>query len=264
MTYRHLSLKLAQTPEDLESIQRLRFDVFFTEYGAVAQSEMHALGLDCDEFDPHCQHLMVVDEGAGNKVVATTRLILSDQRVDHLGYIAQAEFDIALLQKFDRGCMEVGRSCVHKDYRDGKAIQLIWQGITKFILDYDIEFLFGCASFHETEPTNIANELSFLHHTHLFEGGQGARALEYISMDLCPPDKVDAKAAMANLPPLIKAYLQIGGKVADGVAFDPDFKTLDILIMVEVAKVPSSYQKYFKKMAGRISLSAMGGVSKDV
>jgi len=259
MSYSSLSLQIARTPADLEAIQRLRFDVFFTEFGAVVTSDMHALGLDSDRFDPHCQHLMVVDESAGNKVVATTRLMLSDQCPTDLGYIAQAEFDIALLQQFDTGCMEVGRSCVHKDYRDGNAIQLIWQGITKFILDYDIKFLFGCASFHEVEPANIGNELAYLHHNHLFEGGQGARSLEYISMNLLPPEKVEPKAAMANLPPLIKAYLQIGGKIADGVALDPEFKTLDILIMVEVAKVPASYQKYFRKMAGRISLSSTGG-----
>ncbi|MBO6580129.1 MAG: GNAT family N-acetyltransferase, partial [Thalassospira sp.] len=161
------SVHLAKTKQDLKAAQELRFEVFFGEFHAKAMTEQHSAGLDSDKFDAFCEHLLVVDNENDKKVIATTRLLLSQQKPADLSYIAQEEFSIPLLDAVKDNCMEVGRSCVHKDYRDGKAIQLLWRGITKLIFNHDIRYLFGCASFHATDIDKIAYELSYLHHYRL-------------------------------------------------------------------------------------------------
>jgi putative hemolysin len=248
------SVHIARTANDLRAAQKLRFEVFFGEFHAKAETEHHAAGLDHDKFDDYCQHLLVVDNHADKKVIATTRLLLSRQKPDHLSYIAQDEFSIPLLDAAQENCMEVGRSCVHKDYRDGKAIQLLWRGITKLIFNHDIRYLFGCASFHATDIDEIAYELSYLHHYQLDDTPHIARALDYQSLDRMPKADIDPDHALAKLPPLIKAYLSLGGVVGDGAALDPDFKTLDVLITVDVAKVPDHYYRFYKKQADRLDL----------
>lgn len=255
MSNSRLSVQIARTPQDIKAVQALRFDVFFNEYQAQAYTDSHADGLDRDMFDDHCAHLMVVDNSQDGRVVATTRLLLSARKPADLPYIAASEFSIPLLDAGTGNYMEVGRSCVHKDYRDGNAIQLLWRGITKFVFACDIDYLFGCASFHETDPDRIAHQLSYLYHRHLGDAQTLARALEYRPMDLLPADQVDDKTALAGLPPLIKAYLQLGGVVGDGVALDDQFKTLDILMTVEIAKVPETYVKFFKKQADRLDMT---------
>ena len=252
MSNSRLSVKIARSENDIKAVQALRYDVFFNEYQAKAHTPSHADGLDRDMFDAHCAHLMVVDNSQDGRVVATTRLLLSARKPADIPYIADAEFSIPLLGAANGNYMEVGRSCVHKDYRDGNAIQLLWRGITKFVFACDIDFLFGCASFHETDPDKIAHELSYLYHRHLGDAGNLARALDHIPM---PADQIDDKTALASLPPLIKAYLQLGGVVGDGVALDDQFNTLDILMTVEIAKVPQTYVKFFKKQADRLEMT---------
>ena len=251
------SVHLAKTKQDLKAAQELRFEVFFGEFHAKAMTEQHSAGLDSDKFDAFCEHLLVVDNENDKKVIATTRLLLSQQKPADLSYIAQEEFSIPLLDAVKDNCMEVGRSCVHKDYRDGKAIQLLWRGITKLIFNHDIRYLFGCASFHATDIDKIAYELSYLHHYRLDDEPHIARALEYQSMERIAKDNIDPDEALAKLPPLIKAYLSLGGVVGDGVALDSDFKTLDVLITVDVAKVPDQYYRFYKKQADRLDLAPL-------
>ncbi|WP_044828847.1 GNAT family N-acetyltransferase [Thalassospira sp. HJ] len=251
------SVHLANTENDLKAAQKLRFEVFFGEFHAKALTEQHTAGLDSDKFDPFCKHLLVVDNDNDQKVIATTRLLLSAQKPADLNYIAQEEFSIPLLDAVQDNCMEVGRSCVHKYYRDGKAIQLLWRGITKLIFTHDIRYLFGCASFHGTDIDKIATELSYLHHYQLDDTPHVARALDYQSMNRIPKAEINPEDALGQLPPLIKAYLSLGGVVGDGIARDPDFKTLDILITVDVDKVPDQYYRFYKKQADRLDLEPL-------
>lgn len=257
MTSGRFSVHIAKSEKDLRAAQELRFQVFFDEFHAKALTEQHAAGLDSDKFDPICQHLLVVDNEHDKKVIATTRLLLSQQKPADMPYIAQEEFSIPMLDAVTDNCMEVGRSCVHKDYRDGKAIQLLWRGITKLIFDHDIRYLFGCASFHATDVKEIAYELSYLHHYCMDPDIHVARALDYQSMDRMPKAEIDRDTALGKLPPLIKAYLSLGGVVGDGVALDPDFKTLDILITVDVSKVPDQYHRFYRKQADRLNLEPL-------
>ena len=263
MTLNYLKLQVAQSPCDVEAIQALRFDVFFNEFDAVSHTPSHEKGLDCDVFDEYCDHLMVIDTRNGNRVVAATRLLFAQRLPKDARFISEAEFDIPLLDKYGPKSLEIGRSCVDSDYRDGKAIQLLWQGITKYIFDFDVKFLFGCASFHETDPKKISHELAYLYHNHLADETLRARSLDHIPMDLMSMEDINRSTALSQLPPLIKGYLQLGGVVGDGLAYDKQFKTLDVLIMVETSKVPDRYVKYFKKRAERITLNhQLYGVAK--
>jgi L-ornithine Nalpha-acyltransferase len=199
---------------------------------------------------------MVIDHHKDDQLAAYTRLLLSDNLPDGLGFIAEDEFSIPLLDKFTTQSMEIGRTCVHPDYRDGQAIQMLWQGITKFVFDHNILFLFGCASFHETNPDQIANQLTYLHKYHLADEENRARSLDYIPLARLPDDQIERRSALAQMPPLVKAYLQLGGVVGDGCFLDQDFKTLDVLVTVEISKVPQQYSKYFKKLANRLTFES--------
>lgn len=255
MSSSNLRLKVAQTPADFKAIHAFRFDVFFKEFGAVAHTDAHARNLDEDAFDPYCEHLMVIAPERGDRVVASTRLLFPRNLPKGGSYISEAEFDISLLKTHGANCMEVGRSCVHPDYRSGAAIQMLWLGITKYVFANDIDLMFGCASFHATDPAEIAHDLAYLHHYHRAPEALRARALRFIPMDRLPRDDIDPAAALAHLPPLIKGYLQLGGVIGDGAAFDDTFNTLDVLIMVETSKVPDRFAKHFKRLADRIDIN---------
>ena len=149
--------------------------------------------------------------------------------------------------------LELGRSCVRADYRTGATLQLLWRGIAEYVLNYDIELLFGCASLHGTKSEDMALPLSYLFHHHLAPPALRPRALpeRYVDMNLMPADAVDRKHALAALPPLIKGYLRLGGFVGDGAVIDYDFNTTDVSIVVKTDLVTERYFKHYTREDGQ-------------
>ncbi len=148
--------------------------------------------------------------------------------------------------------MEVGRSCVHADYRSRNVLQLLWQGIAEYITYYDIGALFGCASFHGTDVHAHAATMAYLHHYHRAPDEFCPRALggQYVSMDLIPKDQLNPKEALLKLPPLIKGYLRLGGFVGDGAVIDPQFNTVDVCVIVKTGMVSNRYKKHYERKVG--------------
>lgn len=232
-----LELRLAQGPEELEAAQRLRYEVFFNERGAVPTPEMQAVGRDFDPFDQGCDHLVVLDHDAdpdNPPIVGTYRLLLRDAAAKLGKFYTQDEYSIRRLLRGKQQVLELGRSCVAKDYRKQSTMTLLWRGVGLYANVHDVKLMFGCASFHGTDPQAIGVELSYLRHYHLapLRIRPKARRKRYVNMNWHEPGSYDPKAARAALPPLIKGYLRMGGMIGDGAVIDEQFNTIDVCVVV--------------------------------
>jgi len=245
-----ITVRLARGPDEIRAAQKLRYDIFYREYGAKPIGEMEAEGRDFDQFDDVADHLIVLDTSGGAEKIVGTYRILRGKAVAKTGrFYSESEYDISDLKNSELNLVEVGRSCVAADYRTRAVLQLLWQGIAEYVSWHDVNVLFGCASFHGTDLKEHANELAFLHHYSHAPEGFCPRALPdlYHSMDLMPKDRVDAKKALVNLPPLIKGYLRLGGFVGDGAIIDPQFNTIDVSIVVKIGLVSDRYRKHYER-----------------
>ncbi|AUG54732.1 GNAT family N-acetyltransferase [Thalassospira marina] len=251
-----LEVRLAQSEAEILASQRLRYKVFYEERGAQPSAEMIESQRDFDHYDPICDHLLVIDHGKGegaDGVVGTYRLLRQSVANKNGGFYSADEYQIdSMLAAIKSGeIMELGRSCVEEGYRTMPTLQLLWQGIAKYVFEHDIKLMFGCASFHGTDPDDFSDVLTYLHHNHLAPEGMRPRAVaeRYESMARASIDAIDARQALRDLPPLIKGYLRLGGYVGDGAVVDHQFNTTDICIVLPTEKVTERYYKHYERTA---------------
>ena len=246
-----LEARLATTPREIEEAQRLRYEVFYREMSAKPTPEMLAAGRDFDEYDPICDHLLVVDHDEGGKIVATYRLLQSEGAARSKGFYTAGEYDISAMLKARAGqkLLELGRSCVLKPYRNGPTMQLLWRGLLVYLIRNDIALMFGCASLPGTNPQALALQLSYLYHFHLTPEAERVRALpeRFVSMNLTPKDQIAEAEALHELPPLVKGYLRTGASIGDGAVIDHQFDTTDVFIYLPVASANPRLIKHLKK-----------------
>lgn len=237
------TLRLAHNAADLTAAQRLRYQVFVEELGGDGPLVDHDARLERDEFDPAFDHLMLIDNRRDpdhlDHVVGVYRLLRGANAQDLGGFYGQAEYDLVPLRTSGRRLLELGRSCVHADYRGGKALYYLWRGLSDYVAEHRIEILFGVASFHGTDVAALAEPLSFLHHRHLAPEDLRVRALpdHYQSMDLMPLEQINRLRAARAIPALIKAYLRLGGYVGDGAFIDHAFNTTDVCLVMDTARM---------------------------
>jgi putative hemolysin len=239
----HLSLRLATDAVDLRAAERLRYDVFVGELGGSGALVDHDAHLERDRFDPFVDHLVLVDDRRDptslDHVVGVYRLMTEDAAAAAGQFYSEGEYDLAPLRASGRRLLELGRSCVNRDYRGGTAMFQLWNGLADYVLDRGIEILFGVASFHGTDSAPLAAPLSYLHHNHMAPEALRVRALasEFQSMDLMPAADIDRPAAMRAMPSLIKAYLRLGGVVGEGAFIDRAFNTTDVCLVMDTARM---------------------------
>lgn len=241
-------LKLAASEADLQAAQRLRYDVFVQELGGDGPMVDHEAGLERDPHDALYDHLLLIDAGApGAPVVGSYRLMPGDQLAPGARFYSEAEYDLEVLKGSGRRLLELGRSCVHPDYRGGAALMALWRGLLAYVEAHDIEVMFGVASFHGIDPAPHAASLSLLHQNHLAPEALRvrARADHFQPMDLVASAAIERVAAMRVMPPLIKSYLRLGGFVGEGAYIDHDFNTIDVCIIVDIARVPESLRALY-------------------
>ena len=241
----NLEVFIAANESDILAGQALRYQVFFEEMGAIATEETAKTKLDIDEFDAVCDHLLVAaysDDGS-YKIVGTYRLLRRENMAKIGRFYSDDEFDISLLKQYDGEIVEVGRSCVHPDFRNRAVMQLLWRGIGAYVSKFNIGLMFGCASFNGVDPKAHAHALSYLYHYHLAPPELCPRALpeRYVEMNLLPKEAIDEKAAFASLPPLIKGYLRLNGYIGAGAVIDYDYNTTDVSIVVKTDQVTDKY-----------------------
>jgi L-ornithine Nalpha-acyltransferase len=231
--------RLAEGEADLRAAQRLRYDVFVAELGGDGPMVDHAARLERDRFDAFCRHLLLVDRAADDRVVAVYRLLDAEGAARAGGFYTSGEYDLAPLVSSGRRLLELGRSCLHADYRGGAAMFHLWTALALLVQEWEIDVLFGVASFHGTDVPALAQPLSHLHHHHLAPEPIRVRALpsSFQRMDLMPREAIDRKAAMVATPALIKAYLRLGGFVGEGAFVDRVFNTTDVCLVLDTARM---------------------------
>ncbi len=247
-----MEVRLAETQAEIEAAQALRYRIFYEEMAAQPTGETARLRLDADRFDEHCEHLLVIDHslGAGAETVVGTYRFLRRSRTARIGrFYSEDEYDIRRLLEGDDEIMEVGRSCVDIRYRRHQTMQLLWRGIAQYVQYHDVTLMFGCASFHGTDPAEHALPLSFLHYECMAPIALRPEAVRdrYVSMRLMEREAVDQKAAIAALPPLIKGYLRLGGFVGDGAVIDEQFNTTDVCVLVKTDLVTGKYVRRYNR-----------------
>jgi putative hemolysin len=257
-----LEVRLAQTKADVKRAQRLRYHVFYKEMSAKPSLKTQMRRRDEDHYDAVCDHLLVVDTTVPEKprhgwrgpvqprVIGTYRVLRQEVAQNTLGFYTQSEYDIAPLiatRSPRYRFMELGRSCVLKPYRTKRTVELLWHGLWTYVREHKVDVMIGCASFEGTDPAEHAMALSFLHHHALAPPEWRVRAHSQLHtrMDLLPREKVDAKAALKTMPPLIKGYLRLGAMVGDGAVIDHQFGTTDVLIVLPVERIDPRYFGHF-------------------
>ncbi len=249
-----LQVRLAETVADVDAAQRLRYRVFYEEMGARPSLEMARAQRDVDAFDGICDHLLVIDHARGNgpaAVVGTYRLIRRPMAVRHGSFYSAAEYDLAPITSYPGEILELGRSCVDAAARNRPTMQLLWRGIAAYVFHHDIALMFGCASLPGVDPDALALPLSYLYYHHLAPPGLRPRALPERSIEMCrlPREAIDPVRGLAELPPLLKGYLRLGGFVGDGAVIDHQFNTIDVCIVVKTDLITDKYYRHYERQA---------------
>lgn len=246
----NLEVRLAENEAEVEAAMALRYRVFYGEMSAKPTAEIAARGLDFDRYDAVCDHLLVVDNEKADvreRVVGTYRLIRRTAAAQVGGFYSESEYDIGQLKEYPGEILELGRSCVDANYRTRGTMQLLWKGIADYVFKHDVALMFGCGSLPGTDPGALATALTYLYHFHLAPPGLRARAVKerFVEMRQLDPAAINPRRALAELPPLIKGYLRLGGFVGDGAVIDRDFNTTDVLILVKTGWVTEKYREHF-------------------
>lgn len=248
-----LEVQLARTVDDVRRAQELRHSVFFGE--GLAPTDVSDNGLEQDDFDRFCHHLILVDRskpvpqpGGGEraKVVGTYRLLAQDVADANQGYYSETEFDLTPLREgapSQYRFIELGRTSILKEYRSLRTISLLFQGVGRFSAMRGANAYLGCASFFGTDPQALAEELSFVRHHFLAppEWRVTARPHLYQAMDRVPADSLDRNHIMRRLPPMIKLYVRMGVMFGDGAVVDPVFNTTDVFVVMPMKNIDTAY-----------------------
>lgn len=257
-----LEARLARRKGEIRKAQRLRYEVFYKEGGAIPDAKTAFTRRDADKFDKYCDHLIVIDHAWTNKrgkvkpkIVGAYRLLRGDMAQKAGGFYSAGEYDIAplLARHAGKRILELGRSCVLESHRSKRTIELLWRGLLAYIRAHQIDVMIGCASFPGVSPLAHAQALSYLAY---YAGAQGewrvkAKSDLYVPMAMAPRDSLDAKAAREALSPLIKGYLRLGARFGDGAVVDLKFNTTDVFVVMPVAEIGARYIEYFSGVERR-------------
>ncbi len=250
-----LYVRLAEDENDLRAAQRLRYQVFIEEMGGTGPMVDHFNKLECDAFDSIFDHLLLIDrrrdESSIDHVVGVYRL-LPDTRVGAAGrFYCDDEFDLTPLRQSNRRLLELGRSCIHPTYRGGVGMLHLWQGLADYVLRKKIEILFGAASFHSADPMHWVQPLSWLHHHHRAPPALRVQARHPSGFTPLAPETLYRKAALMQMPSLIRAYLRLGGMVGEDVYIDHAFQTTDVCIILDTATMSAQARALSRHAASR-------------
>ena len=234
---RNLHVGLATCETEILEAQKLRYRVFADEMGA--RLATRTPGVDRDIYDPFCEHLSVRDEAAG-RIVGTYRILSPAAARKVGGYYSENEFDLTRLQHLRGRMVEIGRSCIDADYRSGAVIALLWSGLARYMQENGYDHLIGCASVSMADGGHTAASLyNRLREKHL-------APLEYHVFPRYPLPIASLRSDLeTEAPPLIKGYLRAGAWICGEPAWDPDFNTADLPILLSINKVDERYARHF-------------------
>jgi putative hemolysin len=233
-------IQWASSASEVKEAQRLRYKVFAEEMGA--NLSQNPEGLDVDEFDAYCDHLLIRDQDT-LKVVGTYR-VLPPHKAKEIGRLySDSEFDLTRLDHLRPKLVELGRSCVHQDYRSGAVIMALWSGLAQYMLKNGYEIMLGCASIPMADGGHFAASL----YNSLGSDQMAPTEFHAFPRLPLPLDKLNGGLEV-DAPPLIKGYLKLGAKICSAPAWDPDFNTADLLTMLRLSDINPRYAKHFLGM----------------
>jgi putative hemolysin len=232
------SVSLAADEAQRMQCYKLRYDVFANELGAEVRGSIP--GVDKDRFDDHCQHLMVRDNNSG-QLIATTRLLDREGCQQTGMYYSETEFDLGGLINGDDHFVEVGRTCIHPDYRRGAALPMLWQGIARFVVAHKVDHLIGCASISLSYGSAYVNAAMRYVREHHFSA-PNKRAYPRIPLQLAENEPLPDDII---LPTLLKGYLRQGAIICGEPYWDEDFNVADVFVMLHCEGIASRYVRHF-------------------
>jgi putative hemolysin len=245
-------IKFAENPAEIEEAQRLRFRIFNIEQGKGLNSSLNS-GIDSDEFDEHCIHLLVIDKAAGGSVVGTYRMHLGSVASLAKGFYSEREYDIEGLDSISDLSLELGRSCVSPDYRTGAVMALLWGGIAELMRRAQLRYMLGCVSLEETSA-----DIGWALYNHFvlekkISGLLRAKPKTHYILPKATEKEIsqilkNPKELLKHIPPLFKGYLRVGCEICGEPALDREFGTIDFLIIVDKESVPERYKRHFKPL----------------
>ena len=240
-------LRLAESIEDRDAACRLRFKVFNIEMGEGLESS-YQTGLDTDQFDLFCEHLLVEDK-ATRRIVGTYRMQSGETAAHNLGYYSEQEFYFAPYEPLRAGILELGRASIDREHRTPEVLTLLWRGIAQYATDMGLRYLIGCSSLNSQDPT---------------EGWRMYRQLENYRVSpefateptpgyACPTEQEGADAqpsdsplpAPPKVPKLLRTYLAIGARICAPPAWDREFGTIDFLTLLDLKMLSQSARNHF-------------------
>ena len=243
-----ISVSWARHQDEVREAQRLRYQVFALEMGATLPKTLP--GHDIDLFDDYCEHLLVRD-AASQQVIGTYRVLTPTQATRAGGTYSDTEFDLTRLRGLRERMVELGRSCVHADHRHGGVILALWGALAEFMARNQLDTMIGCASIpmqHNGVSCGHAAASIWrqVKQTHL-------AAIEYrVTPRLALPVEQLDDSLEVEPPALIKGYLRLGAKVLGAPAWDPDFNSADLPMMMRIADLPARYRKHFSAKPAQV------------
>ena len=227
-------VRFAETREEIRETQALRYRIFAGELGAQIDG-----GIDHDQYDPHCRHLLVRELEHG-QVIACTRILTDERAPAAGGFYSSSEFDLAMLDSLPGRVMEIGRTCVDAEFRNGAVIATLWQGIAATVTNERYDYLFGCASIGLEDGGAAAHAiLDQIRAKHLAPESQRVRP--YITL----PAADRRSNEKPRMPPLLKAYLSLGAKACGEAYWDRDFNCADVFMLLNVSDLHPRYARHF-------------------
>lgn len=236
-----LQVSWARHTDEVRQAQRLRYRVFADEMGARLSTPLP--GHDVDLFDNYCEHLLVRD-AATQEVVGTYRVLTPVQAKRVGGTYSDTEFDLVRLRGLRERMVELGRSCVHPEHRHGGVIMALWGALAEFMVRNQLDTMIGCASIPMLHNGIVSGDVAAsiwqqLKSTHL-----ASIELHVRPRLPLPVEQLDSSLAVEP-PALIKGYLRLGARVLGAPAWDPDFNTADLPMLMRINDLPARYRKHF-------------------
>ena len=245
--FKNFTIKIAESNFEIKKAQSLRYKIFFKEKKIKKKSFKFLLQRDYDFYDKISDHLIIIDNNREirDNVIGTYRLLRGNCAKLYRGFYTEQEFDISNLKKnfSSKDILELGRSCVHPQYRSGIILKLLWQGISNYIKMYKIKILMGCASFHGTNPSKFKDEFSLLYERYRLPEDYDVKSLQ--NNEISFNKNINHSTILNKLPPLIKGYLRAGGMVSENFYIDAEFETIDYCVIMLTEKIVSRYQNKF-------------------
>ncbi len=236
--------------EEIREAQKMRYEVFCEEYNVVLPVNCVWNGhpIDVDELDDYCLHLVVRNQ-SNLDIIGYTRVLTCDLAARFGRYYSSHEFNIDKIINRPGRFLEIGRTCIHHEYRNGATIAVLWAQLAKFMQENEYRYLFGCASVSlDDGGKTLADLMPVLREKYWAESEYSVQPLLPLqSLHNSPRSAGESSSTKANIPPLLKAYTRMGARICGEACWDPDFNVADLFVLLDIKNVADRYAKHFLK-----------------